>query len=458
MKEFTFVIGSDKLKGLRPHHVNPRNGGRLVECYNALPQESGLLGYEPVTTLFDDQYFYDLIPTATWPFPQMEIGIQQSLLAFKTKIYEVDTSVTPWLTSKVIDYGSQSLWGVENSWDIVNFYELIIGANGIKVFWHDPDNDSWKNKSATSTMPLFGTCCNFRGQLVTGNIIGDWYDCDGSFVAWSEIGNFNMLPDKKNTAGYMPMPFKGDIKRVKVLDKAVIVYGTGGIAALFPAETTFGVKQLANYGIMSRTAISGNNHEHVFVDESGWLRKIGNDLKITKLGFREFFEGMVDDEVVVVSDDLENRFYISNGTTNYVLTPSGLGQGYQAITSGLYLQGGMVGNVLVTEEDDNFKITTDIYDMKYRGQKTVELVEVGATAGLNKGTLSIDYRFNKNEVFKTTREVTLNNEGIVKLPCAGIEFRFNVTFASSVDVELNYINVKYKRTDKRSERGPTNVA
>ena len=94
MKEFSFKILGDSFKGLRTHHNNPRNVGNFVSCFNVIPDEVGLNSYNAAFNLFEDEYLFDILPPVEWPFPQMFLGYKKSILCFKTKIYEIDTSLS----------------------------------------------------------------------------------------------------------------------------------------------------------------------------------------------------------------------------------------------------------------------------------------------------------------------------------------------------------------------------
>ncbi len=457
MKEFSFKIGDKALNGLRAHHTNPRNSGGLVDCMNILPTDSGLLSYEAATPLFEDAYLFDLIPPVEWPFPQMHFGPVWTLLCFQTKIYSIDRSLDPWNPTLVYDFGTQSTWDEDNTWHIADFYDMVVLTNGLTMLWYDPYNAVWTALTGSSTIPVMGTICNYRGQLVGGNFITSWYDTDSSFVGWGKIGSFSMLPDESNIAGYKPMDFTGSIRRMLPLGKAIITYGEGGIAALIPGDTTFGSKKLASFGIMSRDAIYGDEDRHIFIDENGWLNQLTADLKLTRLGYQEFFQPMSAEYPIIVNDSSERRYYIGDGTDTFVLTPAGLGKGCQMMTSGAFIEGVFVANI-VRDDTPNltYQITTDTFDVNYRAQKTIEAIDVGSDQS-DDCYVSIDYRFKKTESWTTTREVRCNDEGVAHLPCAGIEFRFNLRFVDYIDVNLDYLNIKYKATDRRFTRGTTHA-
>ena len=465
MREYSFTIKD--LNGLRVHHKSARNSGGLTGCMNFLPTENGLLPYKAATSLLDDAYLFDILPHKEWPFPQMHHGSVWSLLCFQTKIYSLDITLDPWNPTLVYNFGTMAAWDQDNTWQIADFHDMVVLTNNAAMLWYNPSTTTWEEISGVTDRPVMGTACNYRGQLIGGNFKEAFHDTDSSFVGWGKIGSFDMTPDAANIAGYKPMPFTGVVRKVLPLNKYIIVYGEGGIVALAPGENTFGHRVLAKYGIMSRDAVYGNDDAHVFIDENGWLRKIGVDLQITELGYQEYFEGMnyVTNYPSILFDSNEGDYYISDGDDNYVLTPAGLSEAYQSITSGEFIQGAFVGNILLPadgEEDDlnSSFITTNVYDMGYRARKTVESIEVSFDVAYEANldddilcTVSIAYRNKVNEEWSVSAGVLCNHEGVARIPCSGVEFMFIVTFNDFTKINLDYITVKYKATDKRFTRG-----
>ncbi len=473
MKEFSFKIDGKALNGLRVHHNNARNSGGLVGCVNLLPTESGLLAYEAATSLFDNAYLFDLLPPREWPFPQMHHGPVWNLLCFQTKIYSIDITTDPWNTTLIYNFGTQPLWDENNTWQVADFHDMVVLVNGLVMLWYNPDTTVWETISGSTTRPVMGTVCNYRGQLIGGNFIESFHDTDSSFVGWSKIGSFDMLPDEWNTSGYKPMPFTGVVKRVVPLDKYIIVYGEGGIVALAPGEMTFGHKVLAKYGVMSRDAVYGDDEQHVFIDENGWLCRLSGELKIERLGYQEYFEDMdaVLDFPIITYNSNENRYHISAGDSddNYVLTSSGLCTSKQSIISGEYIQGDFVGNILISEdlEELNYNqsyVITDTYDMGYRAQKTIEAIEVSYDSNYDEDdddttlcVVAIIYKLKANGGWNVSPSALCNNEGVARIPCAGVEFRFLITFSDYTKINLDYIDIKYKATDRRFTRGTSHA-
>jgi hypothetical protein len=100
---------------------------------------------------------------------------------------------------------------------------------------------------------------------------------------------------------------------------------------------------------------------------------------------------------------------------------------------------------------DHPVIVTDIFDMKLRSLKTVTALEIGTMSEDVKA--AIDYRYEANQVFATTPYKNLHVNGVVTFPVTAIEFRIRIWFKNQDDIDLSYILVRWKMTDKRTVRG-----
>jgi hypothetical protein len=67
---------------------------------------------------------------------------------------------------------------------------------------------------------------------------------------------------------------------------------------------------------------------------------------------------------------------------------------------------------------------------------------------------AIDYRYRKDQEFKTTRWTALNSSGVAHLRTAGVEFRIRLKSLVRSNFELSYISIQFKFIDRRFSRGP----
>lgn len=449
MREFYFTLDKKELGGLRKFSHNLRNSGGFVSCFNVLPTEGRLMPFEPATDPFTSYELYD------WPFPQFFVGSRRSCLMTRTKVFEISGS---WALTEVIDFGLHPEWATV-TWHVADFYGTIIGTNGYVVFWYNPDTAVWEQKVINDAFPLFNTLLNFNGQLVIGGVKGNWKGLDEQSIAWSGIGDVTLEPNQGNVIGNRPMPFTGNVFKLLPLGKGYMVYGYGGIGYVYPADIMLGFKHLASFGIMSRDAVAGSADEHVFIDENGSMFSINAELKLTELGYEEFFSPMVSNSPIIVYDDRNKEWHVSDTEKSFLLSADGLAEVYQRISSGCFTQGGFIGSSAFegVEYAEDAYLITDTYDMRNRAQKTITAVELGGDYP-NAIKVMVQFRNSTREAFRNSKEVFANQEGVAYVICSGVEFRFKVIFSDYQNINLDYITVRYKVTDKRAIRGAYNVA
>jgi hypothetical protein len=98
------------------------------------------------------------------------------------------------------------------------------------------------------------------------------------------------------------------------------------------------------------------------------------------------------------------------------------------------------------------EICSEVFDMGYRGQKTISTMETDAylTGDI---TAAVDYAFDIN-TFGTSPYFPINNVGIASINVAGNMFRFRLRFDENYSgFRLSYIRARYKMTDLRGVRG-----
>lgn len=314
---------------------------------------------------------------------------------------------------------------------------------------------------SSKDMPVGATICSFNGQIIMGNIMSSWYDCYENSVAWSDIGHSDFtLDESQNIAGYMHMPWEGEVLRVFRLGNFVMVYGDNGTAALQPVidpEPTFGLVELDTIiGLAGREAWCGNFQRHYFVDRAGSLWEINSKLELKKHDYREYLAPLLASGTLVLSlNEADNEVYISNGTSAYIKTPQGLTATYQLVKS-MRFKDGTLYATLDEAEDDSVEIETDIFDMGFRGLKTLTTVEVGLTQeqdDTENVEVAIKWRSNKTSAFTQTGWQVVNPQGVLTFFVTAAEFKVLMRCATFNDIKVDYLNVRYKASDRRSQRG-----
>lgn len=431
MKEYVDTFKFDK--GLRPYSYNGRNSGYLTQCRNIVPRRGLLTAYEPIVNPIQDPAGYYWPVTMDWPFPQFFSLYGFNWVATRLGIYKLDASFNAAIEVGV-DHRS-TIWSVADFWDFAVF------SNGAMMFIIDPSTGDLHPYLQTD-LPAAGAVCGFRGQILLGNASG----YDPNMLLWSEIGKASVALVRTNTAGYKPMPFQGAILALKPLGEWVAVYGAGGICFVRPAgdtTPTYATKEYLNFGIKGAGAVCGNDQEHVFVCESGKLWRVTADMKIEELGYEEYVGALGSD--LMMSYNSNNRdVYVSDDSASYLLTSEGLCRIYQQVSSAQIYGGSMIGTFF-PEANQAVSVLTDKVDFSIRGKKTVDHVEVGCT-----GTMSF---YMKNGSVQTPT-VRLNSQGVARLRMMQEDFQFGLAADSFVSLQLEYMNIRWKMTDKRFIRSP----
>jgi len=394
---------------------------------------------------------------SSYPFPQLWLG-QNSFLLKQDLVQRLDADF--WVQESASCSAGQS-------WHVADFGAFQVFANGTDVLVYTLHQGFQYFVEYQTEPVLFGTCCNFNGQLFVGNIIpfegwygfeGTWADAGADYVGWSKIGNVDMRLDKSNVAGFRPMVLGGVVQRVLPMGKTVIAYNSNGVQLYYPTiehAVGFGMKELALPGCASRSAAGGNKNEHIMIDVSGQLWYLKNEQEPQLLGFEEFFRPMLGKDIVVTYNEAWKAFDITDGEVAYRLGKNGLTRHWQAVTSQFVTMGDTVGTY---HEVDNtgFELVTDVLDFGFRGHKTITGVEVGGsfTAPV---FVSVDWRSHNEKYFRSTPWQRMSPQGIGKPRVTADEFRIKLQSASKDNVEIDYISVKYQITDRRNTRGSTNV-
>lgn len=439
MKEFSTTFDEGLRKGLRASERNPRNAQALVTCFNLKPIESGLLAYEPITDPFTGA-------TVDWPFPQVFLGQDVRVYATATQIFELST----WA------FGAAKLTVAEDErWDFIDFGSYLILTNGTKLCIRDYTG-AWTSNDSTTVIPRFSTGTNFNGQIVAGNIRSTWYGCGTGSVIWARIGSVDFTPGGDNEAGFRNIPWEGDVLRVKKLGKGVVIYCENGIGVLTPFEQTYGWTTLEEVGILNKAAVAGNENVHVFVDSDNNIWRVNKSFNLEKLGYREYMGLMTAADVVVEHNPVLREFHISDDSYGFVLTEFGLASCYQEVTT-VVVDNGVSYGVFDDQGDSEARILTDTTDFGLRGRKTIELVELGVNHTSGDVNAFAQWKSAKTGSFSAAPNNLVNPHGVANIKVTASEFRVGVTFDNYAGVELDYINMRIKLSDKRFVRGAYNV-
>jgi hypothetical protein len=488
MKEFDYTFSKGLREGMRKRSTNPLNNEALTLLYNGQVTEDGVSAYATKDIINADL-------TVSWPYPQLFLGSKYAFATNATGVYKIpigslatSLSVTDELPmldelgSSLLDDLSEALtWteaeGIEDltagdPWDFVDFGEYCLLTNGAVMVIIDnvtvPAEPRLASLASSSVLPRCKTFCNYKGQLIGGNVQSDWHDCDSSSIVWGKIGSVDLTPTNSGEAGYKVITeFSGVVHKVKTLGDIVIVYGANGIVMMKPEGVVFGFKQISSNGIPSITAVGGNDREHVCIDNRYRLWRL-NEKQMEKLDYSEELSNLTLSDTVISYDPELDEYYISDGSLGFLLTRHGFSKIYQYASSVITLDGttyiaGANGS------DTSFILETDTLDFGVRGDKTVVAVEVGMPGDLAMSVKmawgSKDFRFDYTFGFILTEDdgfiyapsVLCNPNGIAYPRVTADKHRVRLTADSFTNVQIDYINIRFNYTDKRALRGRINV-
>lgn len=256
-----------------------------------------------------------------------------------------------------------------------------------------------------------------------------------NWVKWSDIGNLDFTIDHSNTAGEMPMDWKGFVYDIRKLGSKVIVYGENGISMLEPIEERFGLNTIHRIGLKGRDASAGTDFVHFFVDSKGRLYQLDETLK--ELDYSEYLSVMTNP--VLSYDGAEEVLYICDGTYGFAYSPKdqSMGSGPVNIT-GIGSRGGalyVAAPAAITTP--TFEICTDIFDFGTRKVKSVYQLEFGTNlTGVFQA--AVEYRRDFKGAFTSTPWKAVHEKSNVKIICKGTEFRFKAKISAYEYFELDY--------------------
>jgi len=515
MRQFQTTLQKEISRGLRPDYRVVRNGAGLVDLFNAETSDEGLSTFSAVDNPFDISLLDAYGLALDWPFPQLFRGRSCTLLVGKNSLFfvnESDWSLTPITTYNAYALDTELTMAIGEPWQFLDMGKAWMLMNNTGTVFVPGYQEMFGHSQKVLTQATIGirTGCYFKGRAILGgfNPTSFWHDHWSAFwkdwggrrelgivppleitenmVWWSTIGGGDvfsfiypdlniqgMLEDEdvnsvekpiifdlllRNECGLMPIAF-GAVRCVKPLGNAVIVYSDNGVSALIPAiepVPTMGLVNLSDIGIYSGLSISGDDRQHVWLDNGGSLWAMGQDLKPTLLGYREVLLPFIGDEVIAsYSPEDKGKWFFSNGFRTFLYKNTGMSEVDQIVTSCGYAAGGTVGFCSEAGSvDPAFVLVTQDIDFGIRGIKHIHSVELSCAATSNL-YVSIYYRYNKaEEVWKQTAWRRVNKEGWAVMACSGVDFRIGIRGEDFREVEPpDYMTIKWGVPDKRNIRG-----
>ena len=289
MKTYDFTIKDLLNKGLRPLEESPRNGLHMTAASNCRPSVGGLVQGDKYTRSFNINEAAQIFHTYKGTFVLTADSIY-SYSYYEDAITLLIDTIPPGLM-----------------WSIADFGEYILFTNGNINLIRNPSTGVFAADTGL-VFPVARCMCAHRGRLLLG-APKRYPDLDGNhsnWASWSDINSIRFVSAteidlaRQNLSGSMPMPWEGDVLRIMPLGDKVIVYGDNGITALQLASTTgaastYGQVPIEATGLRTARSLTTNGKEdegsvHYFINNTGWLCSLDSNLKVTRLGYKEFLD------------------------------------------------------------------------------------------------------------------------------------------------------------------------
>ena len=153
LQDGSFEFNIDIAKGLRPSKRSPRNKDYLTTC-------KGAVGLDGVLQVIDDLQPNKINTTglvsASFPFPQLFVLANVTLVCGRTRIYEYASgALTLQYTAAPGDL-----------WEVVDFHSFLYLSNGTVAVTKDTLSGAY----TASSLYIADAMCNFNGQVIVARV------------------------------------------------------------------------------------------------------------------------------------------------------------------------------------------------------------------------------------------------------------------------------------------------
>jgi len=499
LREFVVTIREALTQGLRPTRETYGHQQFLEECYNVVPEATGLTAYVPPTDPFNGGM------QTNWPWPQAFLLQTDSILLEEQSLSTLNVSSVPWTVSAQATSGSIPSGG--GAWHIADFGESWFAFKGnctvFKTGVHRATGGAAKYY-ANSSVPI-QTGTNYKGRCVIGgfqsgsfwpseftSIFSDWQqdaadgnttyqfdDIGRNWVAWSSVGEVEFplwlfFPDsdipydigptkenllrrmRRNELGFMPMPYPGKIQAIHQLGDRLIVYSDDGISVMESAQAevapfTFGAEKLARLSLLDRNGVAVGPGRHLFVSGQGKLWSLDQSLELEMLDYSEYLSSLAGTGINAWYNDQEEEFHFTNAISGFAFGATGLYEHRDHLTFALTKGGNWYG-LSHSPATSEVQVVTNRTDMSLSARKRINNTHVAHRQGDLKARHL--YTLDTTQAsFSTLPFQPLNKEGVLHQRVSGLEFKVEVLGSLPQDGMIQGVSMRYNVEDKRAIRG-----
>jgi hypothetical protein len=238
---------------------------------------------------------------------------------------------------------------------------------------------------------------------------------------------------------------------VRPLGDGLVAYGKNG-AYYVPVEGGIAgrPRRITRAKTTHRNSVGGTEYGHCFLDDDSVLYTVTPGGDVIEQGYDEFLVGMATAKPLITYDPLNSEYWICTGDKSFILTQNGLSSCEVSLT-GLHVHNNTRYTTSTLGNNTPVYAKTDTFDLGNRGIKMVESVEV-ACSGITSLSVKVEYR-NSDGAYKE-RVARCNSQGIAVPHICGVDFRVRVDGVTTGGAKIDYLNIRWKQTDKRFIRGP----
>ena len=266
---------------------------------------------------------------------------------------------------------------------------------------------------------------------------------------------------RQNLAGYIPMPWEGNVQRVEPFQDKIVVYGDNGVTALKLLSTelvpsTYGLLHLSSDGIKEQAAMTDNNQkevgtEHYFIDTEGYVVAIDENMKVERIGYKELFASASDIRLSY-NPVREQVFFKVSSVLTYILSKQGMTAISAGIDSLAYRMDTLLIHSVAAIAQTNLTLSTDVINFNTFGLKALEWVSFNVDCP-DDIYVTVRYRDSVQDSYSSARRKQLNSSGVCRLGVRGVDFILDFDIPNYTSIQLASMVLSVQFVDRRFRRG-----
>ena len=283
-----------------------------------------------------------------------------------------------------------------------------------------------------------------------------------SSSAFEDAVPFLLDAVRKKEIGFFEVPTVGTIQRLESVDRILYIFATDGVFMSVQNPTDFGtghaVFKVSDVPLKELSAAINKGVGVYYVNANNRLCFAGPE-GVQVIGY-ELQLKTLEDAIQMDYDNEEDDLYISGSNRCFVLTRTGLGE-YGASVSSFVARNGVLTGYTGELVKRNGRVLalfcTETLDFIERMLKDIHSIELGITAGVNI-RYRILYRIHGDPGWESTEWMPVyDTSGFTTPITSGHDLRLELELElQGLDqdeyTKIEYVNLLWKRTDKRNFR------